>query len=379
MNILHISSASAYTFGLTYQDNMLSEINAQDGQSVLVISDCKGFIDGDLVDTKPENIVFNNIHLIRLRYSKIFNNLLSSKLRKMNELYGIIEDFKPDVILHHGLASLTLLDAARYKASHKDIKLYADTHADFNNSAKNLLSKNVLHKMIYKNIINNVLPCLDKIFFVGYEAKIFAQSLYNIPEDKLEYLPLGGIIIPADEYLKKRSLIRSESHLHDSDILCIHSGKMDEKKRTLELLKAFTVTTGDNLKLFIIGSLSENIKAEALSLIASDNRIKYLGWKTGEELLDLLCAGDLYVQPGGQSATMQNALCSGCAAALYPHESHKYLLGDSVFYINTIEDMVQLFKRVSLDRNVLEAKRNQSFKIAKEKLDYKKLAARLYE
>ena len=75
---------------------------------------------------------------------------------------------------------------------------------------------------------------------------------------------------------------------------------------------------------------------------------------------------------------MQNALCYGCSAALYPYESHTHLLGDRIFYIETIEDMEQLFEEISLNKHILEEKRKMSFDFAKARLDYKKLAALLY-
>ncbi|MEG2199383.1 MAG: hypothetical protein RRY25_03750, partial [Anaerovorax sp.] len=83
--------------------------------------------------------------------------------------------------------------------------------------------------------------------------------------------------------------------------------------------------------------------------------------------------------PGSQSATMQNALCCGSAAALFPHESHQFLLGDSVFYIKDIQDMKNLFKTIAQNPRVIEEKRKLTDKIAREKLDYRVLAARLYK
>ena len=166
--------------------------------------------------------------------------------------------------------------------------------------------------------------------------------------------------------------------LSNNDILMVHSGKMGAKKRTYELLEAFCSVDAKNLKLIILGSMTDDVSSKVMPLIEQDPHVEYLGWQSGEELMDYLCASDLYVQPGGQSATMQNALCCGSAAALFPYPSHKFLLGDSVFYIDTVEDMKKLFTEISQNREILEEKRKMSDKIAKEKLDYKVLAARLY-
>lgn len=166
--------------------------------------------------------------------------------------------------------------------------------------------------------------------------------------------------------------------LKEDDVLLVHSGKMDKLKRTEDLLKAFIQVPDDRLKLILIGSMEEDVKKNTDKLIVSDKRIKFLGWKNGDELLEYLCACDLYAQPGSQSATLQNALCCGSAAMLYTHESYKYLLKNSVFYIKTIEDIKSVLEEISKNRESLENKRAQTNKIAREILDYKKLAARVY-
>ena len=116
-----------------------------------------------------------------------------------------------------------------------------------------------------------------------------------------------------------------------------------------------------------------------MNLICRSESIMYLGWKSSEELHEYLAACDIYMQPGGQSVTMQNALCCGAALAVYPHKSHKFLLGDSVFYIKDVDDMVELFNQVSRNRELITEKRALSYKLACEKLNYKIIASRLYK
>ena len=220
---------------------------------------------------------------------------------------------------------------------------------------------------------------IDKVLFVSYEAKSFVQKMYGLPESILEFYPLGGIIPPCETRLQRRNKIRADHSAKADDILLIHSGRMGKAKKTYELVQALHVTQADNIKLLIIGSMTDDVASNVMPIVDADPRIEYLGWKSGAELTDYLCAADLYVQPGTQSATMQNALCCGSAAALYPYESHKYLLGDSVFYIETIEDMKKLFAAISTTPDIVEAKRAMSNKVARECLDYKVLAARLYQ
>ena len=49
MRIIHVCLASHYTEGMNYQDNILPDVNSQDGHEVLIISDTQKYIDGKLV------------------------------------------------------------------------------------------------------------------------------------------------------------------------------------------------------------------------------------------------------------------------------------------------------------------------------------------
>ena len=153
------------------------------------------------------------------------------------------------------------------------------------------------------------------------------------------------------------------------------TGKLTKEKKTEELLSAFLKNESKDLCLFIIGSLPEDRRDVLTPLIESDSRIRYLGWQSGDTLQEFLRASDVYIQPGTQSSTFQTALCSNCAVIVDRHKSHVALLGESyAFYAsdeNEISDALQ-----KLNGDSLRAAKNNLFEIAKEKLDYKKLANR---
>jgi hypothetical protein len=369
-----------YIDNYNYQENYLTRQNKLDGHDVWIIASTETFVDNiNYGYIEPGSYINEDgIPVIRIPYRKILNHFLSSKLRIYSNVYKLIDNFSPDVIFCHGIMTYELKTLIKYKANNPDVRLYFDSHEDFNNSAIGFLSRNLLHRLYYKRIIKLVLPYIDKIYCVSYEGIIFLEKLYEIPRNILILYPLGGEIL--DEAIRKtrRENTRKLLRINNNEILLIHCGKMDRQKRTKDLLNAFYNVKGNNLRLILIGSMSEDVELSAKEYLVNDNRINYLGWKNSNELVDYLCAGDLYVQPGSQSATMQNALCYGCAAALYPHESHKYLLGERVFYIETIKDMERLFEELSLNMKLLEEKRNLSFEFAKSALDYKKLAAQFY-
>ena len=114
-----------------------------------------------------------------------------------------------------------------------------------------------------------------------------------------------------------------------------------------------------------------------LQEISKDKRIRYLGWKSGNELQTLLCGADVYLQPGTPSSTLQNAMCYKCAIMAQPIEEYKFLLADEGMYVNDEDDMRHAFESIS--KNMVSDMADKTLKRAKKLLDYEKLAARLYE
>ena len=82
-------------------------------------------------------------------------------------------------------------------------------------------------------------------------------------------------------------------------------------------------------------------------------------------------------QPGTQSATFQVALGCGCVTMLYPVTSHKFLVKEHSFYVETEADIYNVFARIAESNSLLTQEKGKSYSIACEKLDYKVLAERI--
>lgn len=381
MKIVFLGLASTYTPGLTYQDNYLCTQTLADGHAVTYLSNPEKFVNGEIVETGAEDTVLpDGLHLIRLPYVKLGLNIVTKKFRAFRGVYDILEREKPDLIFCHNLQYWSVRDVVRYKKDHPAVKFYADTHTDYNNSGTNWLSLHVLHRIFYRHLVRLVLPYLDRYFYVADECRQFSHEVYGIPNEKMEFYPLGGTLLSDGEYAAIRAKRRAELGLGENDRLYIHSGKLDALKRTDELLRAFSAVDDPHAVLAVIGSIPREREAVLLPLIAADKRIRYLGWKSGEELQEYLCAADLYCQPGSQSATMQNALCRYCPVMLYPHPSHTvdYDRGE-VLWVKTQADMEAVFRSLAADPAQLAPLRENAERLARELLDYRKLAARLYQ
>lgn len=377
MKILHIALLSSFTEGMLYQDNLLEQFNRIDGHEVTVITDSNKYVNGVLSKVEEEDIYLKNgTRLIRLNYDDLLNNFVSRKIQKIRRLYGLIESIEPDSILWHGVCGYELINVAKYIKLHPNVLFYMDSHEDFNNTASRLVSK-ICYKYIHGFFVKKALPYVKKILYVGYDAVPFLKEMYGIPDKKLEFFPLGGIIVPKEEQDKQRECLIKEYQLPKDAIICAHSGKMVKEKRTEELLRAFLKIHDDRLRLFVFGSIPENRKEIIEPLIKNDDRIYFLGWKKNKDILDILAATDLYCQPGTMSATYQNALCAGCATMIRPTDSYKHLAGDVAIYTDgTEENITNIFSQIVENQDFLLDLKEKSYKLAKEKLDYQKLSRR---
>lgn len=401
MKILHCCLSNYYADNSNYQENNLTRQNKEDGHEILIIASTETYINGKLAYTNTgEYINEDGIKVIRVPYKKNIPHKMAVKVRSYEGVYSLIENFEPEIIMFHGLVAYELKTVVKYKKKHPQVKLYTDVHADYGNSAKTFLSKQILHKGLYRRIVQKSLPWMDEVLCITLASMEFAHKIYNIPERKLEFYPLGGDILENKDYKERRERVRSELQVKEEDILFVHSGKMGALKRTEELLREFEKVKSERLKLVIAGTFLDDVKERVMPFLERDERIIFAGWKNPDQLMDLLCAADMYLQPGTQSVTMQNAMCNGCALMLYPLPSHEPYLHGNGFYVEKDDklekivkiknysqkdfspdtfSMEEIFRKIVEKPEELEKMREKSLEIAKNILDYRKLAARLYK
>jgi len=378
MKIIHLCLSNFYIDGFSYQENELVAQNVLDGHDVLVIASTETFVDNMKLGNslQPGSYMGSDgARVIRLPYRK-GPNFLMKKLRAHPGVYDLLEREKPDVILFHGLCGWELRTAVKYKKNNPWVKLYADSHEDFDNSARNFISKNLLHRLYYKPIIRAALPGIDRIWCVSMDSINFVHGFYGIPRDRIEFFPLGGHTLSDVEYEKIRAATRKKYAITDEQILIVQSGKMDKLKKLNRSLLEFIKTGSMNLRFMIAGSLHADVKAEAMTLIARDNRISYIGWKSSAELRDLLCAADVYLQPGSKSVTMMMAMCCRCAVIVADIPSNLPFVQENGWILHDDEILEEIFS--ALEKTDIEAMKNTSANIASDMFDYRKLAAKLY-
>ncbi len=378
MKILHLGLVSHYTEGMTYQDNFISDINSRHGNEVIYISDNYLYKGNEIIEVQEEDKnLKNNVRLIRVKHDKILNKFITSKIQKVKKLNIMIQNMKPDCILYHGVCGYELMTVAKYKKTHPELLFYVDSHEDFNNTAKNILSK-FAYKYIHGYFLKKALPYINKILYISEESKDYLVEMYDLNEKMLEWFPLGGTIVSEEVLRKNRQEVFKKLNFDDNVIVFGHSGKLDRNKKTRELIRAFSSIKNPTFRLIIFGSIPNEEQEELISLIESDSRIVFLGWQNDTEILKLLSAIDMYCQPGTQSATMQNAMCCKSALMLYPYKSHVIYLQNNGYFVKDEIEIMNVFENISNNPSKLIDMKNESYNFASKFLDYEKLSARIY-
>lgn len=377
MTILHIGIAAHFTEDMTYQDNVLTEMNQRDGHKVIYITDAYKYVDGVLVHVGQEDKVLNNgVRLIRIEYDKVLGQTMTKKILKAQSISAYLKSINPDVILYHGTGGFSLLYVAEYVKKRPSTKFYVDCHASTDNSSRNILSW-MLNRFVHGFFLKKALPCIDKVFYVAEDAKIYLKRYYHLKEELMEWFPLGGILFTTNERERIRQSIKRELGLDEESIVFSHSGKFDSKKKTIELVKAFRKIKAENVSLLLIGTVNEDIKKAFYEEINLDQRIKYLGWKKGDELIHFLLATDMYCQPGTVSATLQNAICCGCAIMTYPWETYKVYDNGNIVWVTNMRQIEDAFNTFA-NKSKLTQMSLKSLEFAEQFLDYQKIAKRIY-
>ena len=380
MKILHLCLSCFYIDRYAYQENMLIAEHVRAGHSVHVLASTETFgSDGKLTHVAPSVYMGTEGAMVeRLPYRFAQTPRLAQKIRAYVGLQARIEAIAPDVIVFHGLCSYALFEVSGYVKRNPSVVLYADSHEDFNNSARGWVSKWMLHFLFYRTIFQMSLPMIRSVFSISKETESFVLDFYGCPAGKSEFLPLGGKVYSDEEYRQRRKTARAEYQWGDDLRIFVQSGKFDSAKRLLDSLTAFSALPGQNLRLVLAGVFMDDVKDAAEEMVRKDPRIVKLGWLDTQGLTSLLIGADVYVQPGSQSATMHMAVCCRRPVIVADVISHRALIASNGWLVGSNQSLYDaLLSAAQLQQSELESMSVQSAQIAANILDYALQAEKL--
>lgn len=381
MKIVHLCLSCFYNDGYTYQENELARRHVLDGHDVSIIASTEVFDEAMQISyTKPSQYVGNEgAAVTRLAYWQWAPEKIMRKIRAYKGLRGRLESESPDVIVCHGISGAWLVEVARFKRQNPEVIIFADNHADFNNSALGFISRNLLHRGLYRYIVRHSLWAIEAVLCVSTEAMDFAGQMYDIPSGKTEFFPLGGEVFDDKEYFSRRTRCREKLGASHQHVVFVQSGKFEVRKKLIEAVAAFSgATTNPNFMYVIAGHVPDELLQPLDELISADSRVIYIGWKSADDLKDLLCAADIYSQPGTQSATMQMSLSARCPVIIANVKAHKPFFFGNGWLVSSQDEIVAAMRAIERDPSALAEMSVQSHEIAKRLLDYRQLAARFY-
>ena len=302
MNIVNICLSGPFSDGWNYQENLLSKYQKKFAEDVSVVTsqfawNSKGKLE---FVKKSDYIDENGVKIYRLPLKN--GKALNDKFKRYIGLYELLEQLSPDILFVHGCQFRDVSVIVKYLKKHPNIITYVDNHADYSNSAHGWLSRNVLHRIIWRHYAQKINPFVKKWYGVLPARVDFLKDVYGLPMEKIEFLPMGA----DDELVEKysspeiRSEYRKKYDVAEDDFLIVSGGKIDlAKKQTLMLMDAVNQIGNPKLKLVVFGPVVPELKD--LVLQKCSDFVQYIGWQTSEQSYPHFAMADLVVFPGRHS------------------------------------------------------------------------------
>lgn len=369
MKILHTCLANYYADNQSYQENLLPKYHQRLGYEVEIIANCitidnDGHFIYDNGVTRYKNEY--GISVTRLQFKKPL--FLYRRFRRYVGLYNALEESNPDVIFIHEPQFLDTDVIVKYLKKHPNVILYADNHADLQNSARNWVSRYILHGFVWKMAAKKLLPYIEKYYGVLPARVDFLKDVYNLPDEKCELLVLGADddLILQVSTSEVRDRIRKQYGISDDVILIVTGGKINNNRpETLNLMKAVARYDNPHVKLLVFGNVSDNLKDDFDNTLKNSSII-YIGWIKSKDTYEFFSASDLVVFPGLHSVMWEQAVAQGkpCVFKKIKGFDHVDLGGNAQFLNDSSVDEIERVLKELIEH---PEKINQMKKVAEEK------------
>jgi glycosyltransferase involved in cell wall biosynthesis len=263
-------------------------------------------------------------------------------------------------------------------------KLLIDNHADFSNSASNILSLYILHKIIWRYIANYAEPYTSKFYGVLPARVDFLINIYKLPNNKCELLIMGAdddkVFMARNSDIRQQ--IRNELGIGENDFLIITGGKIDiDKKQTINLLRAINELNIPNLKLLLFGSIIDELKKEIYQFV-DNKRIHYIGWINSEDVYNYFVASELAIFPGRHSVLWEQAVGTGipCIFKYWIGTTHVDVGGNCKFlYSDQVEEIKTILREIFFDKEIYNGMKKVAEEAGIKKFSYCEISKKSIE
>ena len=386
MKIVHL--VQHYMPGHTYQENYLPAEMKKLGHDVTILSGVDNpefYTDalhqpGDIITDKDVTVRY-----VKMQYKSLYTTI--------DGLYELLASEKPDMVFVHGFLIARNFELARYARRHPDCAFCADTHetyllafnACFSGSLKDRIRRILYFRMVYRLWRRQMERRYSVIFYVTPPRRTYAVRELGFSEKKLAPLWLGAELksLPYDRKETLRTQVRERLNLPSDAKILILAGKLDEKKRPVELAEAFARLDDAQWWLVYVGSVEEEIRARIDQTAGGTGRVRYTGFVSGKAVLEYIAASDFAVYPGAHSVLWEQTVCLGIPAAFHePEPGDAAHLSDesepnAVFLKSgSAEELFDLLSAMTADETLLKTMGERARRYGESHLSYAELAKR---
>ncbi|MCZ8493356.1 glycosyltransferase [Priestia megaterium] len=368
MKIVHICLAGPVTDGWNYQDNMITKYHKILGHSVTMItSQWVWGTNGNLKKNECTDY-YNSDGVKVIRLSLKGQDKFTKKFKWYKNLIGNLEKEKPDILFIHNVSFMDVKTIVSFLKRNKNIKVFVDNHADFSNSATGFVSKNILHKLIWRHMAQSLVPYSERFYGVLPARVNFLINMYGVPANQTELLVMGADdekVVEAQN-TKLIEAFRQKYAIKKDDFLIVTGGKIDKAKmQTINLMQAVKNTSQKNVKLLVFGSIEECLK-EQVNRLVDDKKIQYIGWVNSNDSYKIFAAANLVVFPGRHSVFWEQVVGQGkpMICKFWDGTTHVDLGGNVEFlYTDSVEEIMEKIQLLLSNKEYFEKMK----KVAKEK------------
>ena len=340
MKILHCCLAAFYIDDYSYQENILPKFHKKQGHDVRVLASTETYDSNvDLIYLRPcEYFSRDDILITRIGYVKWLPNFIARKIRLYEGISEKLSSFEPDVIFLHDCQFLSILRFSKYAQKNKNVKVFVDSHTDYVNSGRSWVSKNILHKFIYKFCAKSIEKYTIKFFGTLPIRNDFLRDVYHINPEKIELLPFGAdnSLFDWNSRIEIRKKLRREMCIPEDAFIFITGGKIDRRKNIHLLLDAWNELKSQNKMsdsiLIVFGKPNQEMKSEIENLVRKKD-IFYINWVVSREIHKYFFASDLALFIGTHSVLWEEAVGLGlpCIFKKWDRIQHVDLGGNCLF------------------------------------------------
>ncbi|WP_456324759.1 glycosyltransferase family 4 protein, partial [Desulfonauticus submarinus] len=287
--------------------------------------------------------------------------------------FGIIKELyknKYDAIIIHGWNHFTNILAV-FAAKIFRVKVLLRGENPLNQEFLKLKWKIIFKKIFFRPF----LKLIDAFLYIGEENKDF-YKFYGAEESKLFFTPYAietkRFIAKHQQLKTKKSELKNSLGIGKNDLIILFVGKLIDKKRPMDLLKAYRLIDSKNKALIFVGE--GKLRKEMEEFIKQNNlkNVIITGFINQSEISKYYAIVDIFVLPSGLGETwglvVNEAMCFelpvivsnvvGCSKDLVRENKNGF-----IFPLENYRVLAEKIKLLLVDDNKREKFGKKSFEI----------------